>query len=100
MIDCVLGDAFGLFSFAFLYPEWPHIGKVVASHAEGCRVDSGWGCTDLYHARGAQEVLPMRAGGATSQLDLPPLTPISVAGWGLLQLGVPHWATSIDSVTG
>ena len=37
-------------------------------------------CTDLYYARGAQGgVLPMRVGGATSQLDLPSLTPLSVA---------------------
>ena len=38
----------------------------------------------------------MRVGGATSQLDLPSLTPLSVAGRGRLQLGVPHWATSVD----
>ena len=37
----------------------------------------------------------MRVRGATSQLDLP-LTPLSVAGCGRLQLGVPHWATSVD----
>ena len=53
------------------------------------------GCTDLYCARGAQRVLPMRIGGATSQLDLLSLTPLSVAGCGLLQLGVVHWATSL-----
>ena len=29
--------------------------------------------------------------GATSQLDLPSLTPLSVAGCCPLQLGVPHW---------
>ena len=29
-------------------------------------------------------------GGATSQLDLSSLTPLSVAGFGRLQLGVPH----------
>ena len=34
--------------------------------------------------------------GATSELDLPSLTPLSVAGCGRLQLGVPHWATSVD----
>ena len=34
-------------------------------------------------------------GGATSQLDLPSLTPLSIAGCGRLQLGVPHWATSV-----
>ena len=52
-------------------------------------------CTDLYYARLAQGVLPMWVGGATSQLDLLSLTPLSVAGGGRLQLGVPHWATSV-----
>ena len=36
-------------------------------------------------------VLPMRVGGAASELDLPSLTPLSVAGCGRLQLGVPNW---------
>ena len=45
---------------------------------------------------GAQEVLPMRVRSATSQLDLPSLTPLSVAGCGRLKLGVPHWAASVD----
>ena len=36
----------------------------------------------FYYARGGQEALPMRVGGATSQLDLPSLTPMSVAGCG------------------
>ena len=53
------------------------IGKVVASRTQGCLVDS------------RQGVLPMRMGGATSQLDLPSLTPLSIAGWGRLQLGDP-----------
>ena len=45
----------------------------------------------LYYAPGAQAwALPMRVGGATSQLDLPSLTPFSVAGCGRLQLGVPN----------
>ena len=35
-------------------------------------------------------------GGETSQLDLPSLTPLSIADGGRLQLGVPHWATSVD----
>ena len=38
----------------------------------------------------------MRVGGATSQLDLPSLTPLSVAGCGRLQLGVPRGATAVD----
>ena len=54
------------------------IGKMVASHAAVAR-SILLRCTDLYYARGAQGVLPMRVGGATSQLDLPSLTPMSVA---------------------
>ena len=50
---------------------------------------------DLYYAPGAQWVLPTRVGGATSQLDLPSLTPVSVDDCGPLQLGVPYWATSV-----
>ena len=74
--------------------------KVVASHAEGCKVskiDSRlWlSRTDLYYARGAQGVLPMRVGDATSQLDLSSLMPLSVAGCGRMQLGAPRWATSV-----
>ena len=57
------------------------IGKVVASHAAVARLNPAE-CTDLYYARGAQGVLPMRVGGATSQLYLPSLTPLSVAGCG------------------
>ena len=49
------------------------IGKVVASHAEGCKIESRlWlSCTDSYYARGAQGALPlalpMRVGGATKE---------------------------------
>ena len=56
------------------------IGKMVASHAEVAR-SSPAGCTDLYYARGAHFVLPMKVGDATSQLDLLSLTPLSVAVW-------------------
>ena len=70
------------------------IGKVGASHAAVAR-SIPLRCTDLYYARGAQGVLPMRMGGATSQLDLPFLTPLSVAGCGWLQLGVSHLAASV-----
>ena len=55
------------------------IGKVVASHAAVARSSPAEVCTDLYYSKCAQGV-PMRAGGATSQLDLPSLTPLSVAG--------------------
>ena len=37
-----------------------------------------------------------RVGCATSQLDLSSLTPLSVAGCCRLQLGTPHWATSVN----
>ena len=57
------------------------IGKVVALLAAVAR-SIPLSCTDLYYSRGAQGVLPMRVGGATSQLDLPSLTPLSVASCG------------------
>ena len=75
------------------------IGKVVASHAEDCKVarsNPGCGirsCTAgrrsagtaadlfiLYMRRSAGTAV--RVGDATSQLDLPTLTPLSVAGCG------------------
>ena len=67
------------------------IGMVVASHGEGCKIESWlWlSCTDLYYARGAQGVLPILVGGATSQLDLPSLELFSVASCSRLQPGVP-----------
>ena len=36
------------------------------------------------------------SGGATSELYLPSLTPLTIAGCGRLRLRVPHWATSVD----
>ena len=41
-------------------------------------------------------ILPIREEDATSQLDIPSLTPLYEADCGRLQLGVPHWATSVD----
>ena len=39
---------------------------------------------------------PVNGGGVTtSQLDLPSLTPLRVAGWSRLQLVVANWATSV-----
>ena len=48
------------------------------------------------HEASAQGVLRVRVDGATSQLDPPSLTPLSVDGFGRLQLGVPYWASSVD----
>ena len=42
------------------------------------------------------ELMGYWMGGATSQLDLPSLTQLSIAGCGRPQLGVPHWAASVD----
>ena len=38
----------------------------------------------------------MRVGSVTSQLYQQSLTPLYEAGCGRLQLGVSHWATSVD----
>ena len=79
------------------HPEWPH-------RQGGClawwRLQGRfrWGCTDLCYARGSKWVLLKTLGGASSQLDLPSLTPLSVAGHCRLQLGVPNWATSLLQV--
>ena len=80
-----------------LVVRWAGIAKVTRSILTGCNKSC-----DLYPAlhraiRGAQEeLLCIGWGGATSQLDVPSLMPLSVAGCGRLQLGVPHWATSVD----
>ena len=55
----------------------------------------GRGCTDLYCVRGDQGVLPMTVGVTASRLDLPSLSPLSVAGCGRLKLGVAHWVTLV-----
>ena len=48
----------------------------------------------VLYTNGAQGVLPCEERGVTaSQLDLPSLTPLSVAGCGRLQLEAAHWAT-------
>ena len=44
--------------------------------------------TDLYYARGAQEVLPMRAGGVRNVIESTVSEALSVAGRGRLRLGV------------
>ena len=83
-----------------LYLEWPHRqgGCLACWRLQGCKIEFPlWlSCDDLYYARGAQGVRPIRVGGMTNQLDLLSLTPLSVAGCGRLQLGVPHWVTSLD----
>ena len=80
-----------------LYPEWPQR-KCVGLAYSWTRVRAPVAAASLAICiphlqstiRRAQGILPMRVGGVTSQLDLESLTPLSVAGCGRLQLGVPH----------
>ena len=86
-----------------LYPEWPHMQRF--GLAFRCsRVRDPVAATNLVicgphlHSgiRGAHRILPCVGWEVTaSQLDLPSLTLLSVAGCGRLQLGAPHWATSV-----
>ena len=80
-IIAVVGGAGPGATIIMIYTLSGRIGKVVASHAAVAGSKPAE-CTDLYYARGAQGVLLMRVGGATSQLDLPSLTPLSVTGCG------------------
>ena len=67
------------------------IGKVVASHASVARsIPADAALIYTMHESLMHGVLPMRLRSATSQMDRPSLTPLSVAGCGRLQLGVPH----------
>ena len=56
--------------FFWLHTLSDRIGKVVAPHAEGCKIESRvWlSCTNLYYARSAQGVLPMRVGGCDQSI--------------------------------
>ena len=75
------------------------LGKVVASHAAS---HCSWLPRIASRSIPAEVRCTSRSGGtahedrgATSQLDLPSLTPLSVAGCGWLQLGIPNWAASV-----
>ena len=106
------GEIFALLSTAWFNASWfklTLLGKYCWRYAGWPHRHGGWlACwrlEDRFPAKatliytmheGVQGVLPMRVGGATSQLYLPSLTPLSVADCGRLQLGVPHWAASVD----
>ena len=100
----IIGRIYHLY-IIILCPEWPHrqcVGLAFRrSHVRGSlsavslvicspariAVCNTWssGGTALF-----------RVGGATSQLDLPSLTPLYIAGCDWLQLGAPHWASSVN----
>ena len=77
------------------------IGKVVASHAEGCNATLHVRIPAVAELH--RFILCTRRSGGNAHdggrcdqsIDLPSLTPLSVAGFGRLQLGVRHWATSV-----
>ena len=76
------------------------IDKVVAWHAESCKVarsNPGWAETaPIYTMHEALRGYCLWGwGGPTSQLDLPSVTPLFVDGCGQLQLGVPHWSNAV-----
>ena len=80
------------------YPEWPHrhdawLPRMLKVAMLQDRIPDVAELHRFILCTCAQGVLPMREGGATSQLNLSSLTPFSVAGLGRLQLGVPHGAT-------
>ena len=75
--------------------RWPGILEVACSRPTGC-TNLVIRSPHLRYASGAQGVLPCEGLGVTaSQLYLPSLTPLSVAGCGRLQPGAAHWATSV-----
>ena len=76
----------------------PGVPKVACSHLSQCSKSCDLQPKSQDCAiRRAQGVLPCVGwGGATSQLDLPSLMPLSIAGCGRLQLGASHWATSVN----
>ena len=79
------------YGYGSKYPGWPHRQFVGLAYPWTC-VRAPIASTILTICRpslhlaipGAQGVLPTRVGDATSQLDLPSLTPLSVAGCGRL----------------
>ena len=97
-----VGDEKGTSS---LYPESPHrqcVGLVFRrSHdlvwlSAASLVICSPACIAVCNTWSSGGTAPCRVGGATSQLDLPFLTPLSVAGCGWLQPGAPHWAASVN----
>ena len=58
----------------YAYTMSGRIGKMAASHAECCRVDSGQKLHRFVLCTRRSGVTPMRVRGTTSQLDLPSLT--------------------------
>ena len=87
--------------YVSINPEWPHrrfVGMAFRrSHVRGSLSAASLViCRPHCTVQSSGGTALCRVGGATSQLDLPSLTPLSVAGCGRLQLGTLHWATSVN----
>ena len=69
--------------FCLCGPKWPHKqgGFLACWGLQDCEIKFRLrlSCTDLYYGWGAYGLLPMRVDLPYSQLDLPPLTPLSVS---------------------
>ena len=87
------------------YPEWPHgqwVGLVFRrSHdrdwlSAASLVICSPASIAVCNTWSSGGTALCRVVGATRQLDIPSLTPLSVAGCGWPQLGAPHCATSVD----
>ena len=77
--------------------HWPGVPKVARSHlsqcSKSCYLQPAFELCNTWSSGGTALC---RVGGATSQLDLPSLTPLSVGDCGRPQLVAPHWATSVN----
>ena len=78
--------------------RWPGVPKVARSHLSRCSKSCAWFAAriELCNRWSSGGTALCKVGGETSQFDLPSLTPLSVVGCGRLQLGAPHWVTSVN----
>ena len=84
------------YAMIMVQPLNRRIDSAVASFLSHCCINFVICGPNLHRASGAQGELPsVGCEVMASQLDLPTLTPMSLAGSGQLQLGAPHWATSV-----
>ena len=76
--------------------RWLSVQRVPGSRSANCTGDL-WHSFAPYEWRSGVTTL-LRVGVTASQLDLQSLTPLSVTGYGRLQLGAVHFATSVTLV--
>ena len=97
-VICAVGITGGDLPYLWLFlPHGQCSSLVCYWYKERFLADAHWFVALHLHCAGcAHGILPCKGCGLTaSRLDLPSQSPLSVVGWGLLQLGVAHWATSV-----